>query len=137
MEEEGNPPPSKEKPTHQRLFRQLPPRELVEEILVHLKLQGLTETRWFSKDELSTSTLDEWVPLLEPYYLPCKAKRFLTEIDTARLITILRHILTPLHYELRTQERMYKLQKMTMYQICSLQKTVVDLSANRLCVAFE
>ncbi len=134
---EGDGKPVKDKGTHQRLFRQIPPRELVEEILGHLKLQGLTESRWFSKDELSIANLDDWVPLLEPYYLPCKAKRFLTEIDASRIITILRHILNPLHYELRTQERMYKLQKMTMYQICSLQRETVDLSANRLCVAFE
>jgi hypothetical protein len=121
----------------QRLFRQLPPQELVQEILVHLKLQGLTESRWFSKDELSLSSMDEWIPLLEPYYLPCKAKRFLTEIDASRIITILRHILNPLQYELRTQERMYKLQKMTMYQIYSLHTVILDISANRLCVAFE
>lgn len=132
---DGN--PKKEKGAHQRLFRQIPPRELVEEILSHLKLQGLTESRWFSKDELHLQSLDDWVPLLEPYYLPCKAKRFLTEIDASRTITILRHILNPLQYELRTQERMYKLQKMTMYQIYSLKTTTIDLSANRLCVAFE
>lgn len=120
-----------------RLFRQLPPRALVEEILTHLKLHGLSESRWFSKDELNLTTLDEWIPLLEPYYLPCKAKRFLTEIDSSRTITIIRHILNPLQYELRTQERMYKLQKMTMYQIYSLHVNTVDLSANRLCVAFE
>ena len=134
MEAQGSP---KREKGSQRLFRAIPPKELVEEVLSHLKLEGLTECRWFSKDELSLTSMDEWVPLLEPYYIPCKAKRFLTEIDASRCITILRHILNPLHYELRTQERMYKLQKMTMYQIYSTKQAILDLSANRLCVAFE
>ena len=122
----------------QKLFRTPPPKDLVEEILHHLKLKGLTEQRWFTRDELYMNTLDDWLPLLEPYYLPCKAKRFLFDVTPARMITILRHILHPLDYDLRTQERMYKLQKQTMYQIYSLkvQQPILDISANELCVEF-
>lgn len=119
-----------------KLFRIHPPKEVVEEILQHLKLQGLHEKRWFTRDELSLTTLDEWLPELEPYYIPCKAKRFLTQVDSSRIITILRHILHPLEYDLRTQERMYKLQKTTLYQIYSLRATTMDISANELRVDF-
>ncbi len=121
---------------HSKLFRVHPPKELVEEILQHLKLQGLHEKRWFTRDELSLTTLDEWLPELEPYYIPCKAKRFLPQVDSSRIITILRHILHPLEYDLRTQERMYKLQKTTLYQIYSLRTTTMDISANELRVDF-
>lgn len=102
---------------NKRLFRKIPSGEFVNEILEQLKLQGLQEKRWFTKDELYMETVDEWLPLLEPYYIPCKAKRFLLNVTSSRVITILRHILHPLGYDLRTQERMYKLQKTTMYQI--------------------
>jgi hypothetical protein len=120
-----------------KLFRVYPPKELVDEILQHLKLQGLQEKRWFTRDELCLQTMDEWLPLLEPYYIPCKAKRFLSQIDSSRIITILRHILHPLEYDLRTQERMYKLQKTTLYQIYSLKTQTMDISANELRVDFN
>ena len=121
-----------------KLFRTPPPREFVEEILQHLKLQGLHERRWFSRDELSLATLDEWLPLLEPYYIPCKAKRFLSDMTPARVVTILRHILHPLDYDLRTQERMYKLHKTTMYQIVNRVGEIThDLSGTELRVDFN
>ena len=99
---------------NKRLFRKIPSEEFVVEILENLKLNGLQEKRWFTKDELFIDTVDEWLPLLEPYYIPCKAKRFLQNINSSRVITILRHILHPIGYDLRTQERMYKLQKTTI-----------------------
>jgi hypothetical protein len=119
-----------------RLFRKVPSREFVDDILVHLKLQGLTDKRWFTRDELNLDAIDEWLPLLEPYYLPCKAKRFLNDMDSSRVITILRHILHPIGFELRTQEKMYKMQKTTMYQLYS-EEVVRDLSANQLRVDFS
>ena len=121
---------------NKRLFRKIPYREFVNEILEHLKLQGLQEKRWFTKDELHMETVDEWLPILEPYYIPCKAKRFLLNVTSSRVITILRHILHPLGYDLRTQERMYKLQKTTMYQIYTTNEPIVDLSANEMIVDF-
>jgi hypothetical protein len=120
-----------------RLFRKIPPTELVSEILESIKLEGLQERRWFSRDELSVDEVDEWLPLLEPYYIPCKAKRFLSNITQARLITIIRHILHPHGYKIRTQERMYKSQKTTMYQIFTDDHEVqLDLSGNELIVDF-
>jgi len=119
-----------------RLFRKIPPQELVNEILAHLKLQGLQERRWFTRDELSLDTLDEWLPILEPYYIPCKAKRFLSNMTHARLTTIIRHILHPHDYDLRTQERMYKAQKTTMYQIYTTKDVQIDISANEMLVEF-
>jgi hypothetical protein len=120
---------------NKRLFRKIPSKEFVIEILDHLKLQGLQERRWFTRDELCLDTVDEWLPLLEPYYIPCKAKRFLLNMNPSRITTILRHILHPLGYDLRTQEKMYKLQKTTMYQIYS-EEHILDLSANEMIVDF-
>jgi hypothetical protein len=124
------------KPDTKRLFRQIPPQELVCEILESLKLQGLHERRWFTRDELFLESVDEWLPLLEPYYIPCKAKRFLSNMTHTRVTTIIRHILHPHGYDLRTQERMYKGQKTTMYQIYTTNEVHMDISANELIVDF-
>ena len=106
--------PAKQK----KLFRKEPPTELVDSILRASGLLGMIDLRWFTRDELVLTGYDEWLPTLEPYYLPCKASRFLHgEMDCAKLITIFRHILRPHGYDLHVQERLYREHKHTMYQI--------------------
>lgn len=100
------------------LFRMDPPRELVESILTACAFSaGFSERRWFTKDQLTVSTSDEWLPLLEPYYYPCKARRFLGSFTAARCITVLRHILRCHNYTLTACERVVGGRKTTMYQI--------------------
>jgi len=122
---------------YKKLFRIHPPREFVEDILRCLGLLGLHDLRWFSKDELVTSTQEEWLPLLYPYYLPCKAKRFMDDaVDSNRVITILRHVLRAHGYDLSVQERLYKDQKHSLYQIQPIH-SFQDLSGVSLEVNFN
>lgn len=102
------------------MFRQIPPRELVETTVRHLGLTGLDDHRWFSKEDLRMDALDEWVPYVEPYYLPCKAKRYLHGIlDPLRVLTVLKHLCKAHAIQIQTQERMVKNKKTTLYQIVS------------------
>jgi hypothetical protein len=104
-----------------KLFRQLPPRELVEEILRLLGFRaGMADLRCFTAGELQLESQEIWLPQLEPYYLPCKARRFFEgrgPLDGPRCIAVLRHILRPHGYDLHVQERMYKDAKATLYQM--------------------
>jgi len=82
-------------------------------------------------------TLEDWLPLLHPFYLPCKAKRFLDEnMDANRLITILRHCIRAHGYDLSVQERLYKDKKHSLYQLQPIQ-SYKDLSGATLEVTFE
>lgn len=100
------------------MFRSAPPKELVETVLRCFKLSGLTDKRWFTKEEIPLETLDEWLPLVEPYYLPCKATRYLHgEMTKARSLTVLRHLLKANEIELRVQERLVNGHKTTLYQV--------------------
>jgi hypothetical protein len=56
------------------LFRKKPSLELVHDILTSLHFTGITDARIFSKHDISVSIFEEWLPMLEPYYLPCKAR---------------------------------------------------------------
>jgi hypothetical protein len=100
------------------MFRAVPPFELLEQVLRSLKFSGLSDKRWFSKEDLPIESLEEWLPLLEPYYLPCKAERYLhKDVNQQRVITILRHLLKAHSIELKTQERMVNGRKTTLYQV--------------------
>lgn len=100
------------------MFRKTPPKEIIEEVLRSLKVGALQEKRWFSKEELCMDSLEEWLPLVEPFYLPCKAERYLRGTMTrSRIITVLRHILKANNIELNVQERMVNGHKTTLYQV--------------------
>jgi len=100
-----------------KLFREKPPIDVINTTLHELGFIGLNDTKLFCAEELRIETLEEWIPLLEPYYLPCKAKRYFDDIDSHRVITILRHIL-PLHgYGLNSYERLHMGKKRTVYQM--------------------
>jgi hypothetical protein len=123
--------------TYKKLFRKEPPKELIEQILRAAGLLGLHDLRWFTKEELVLSTQEDWLPLLYPFYLPCKARRFLDDrMDGNRFITILRHCIRHHGYDLAVQERLYKDKKHSLYQLQPIQ-SYKDLSGANLEVSFD
>jgi hypothetical protein len=119
-----------------KIFRHEPARDYVDGLLRELGLLGFHDLRWFSLDELSLKTLDDWLPELESYYLPCKAKRFLHEWTPSSILTVLRHILQCHAYHLVKEERLYKGLKQTLYQLQPL-NSLSDLSGASLQVDFN
>jgi hypothetical protein len=102
------------------MFRKVPPLEVLEQILRSWSFTGLDDKRWFSKDDLPLDSLEEWLPIVAPYYMPCKAERYLEgEMTKSRIITILRHLLRAHSIPLNSQERVVNGKKTTVYQIFS------------------
>ena len=105
------------------IFRSIPPEELVVEFLSCVKLHGLQDSTWFSKSCVNVPQLEELLPQIEPYYLPCKAKEYLhPPLTPARGILILRQLLNILNIKLISSERSTSSVKGVWYQI---QKTSV------------
>ena len=75
-------------------------KKFVEEILIYLQFLGLHDLKTFTKKDLSKERFEEIITWIEPYYIPCKAKRFLYNVDESKQITILRHILRSIGYDL-------------------------------------
>ena len=119
-----------------KMFRKEPPREFVEEILLHMGFIGFHDLRWFARTEIRTSNLEEWLPHLESYYLPCKASRFIHKWSAGSIITVLRHILHSHEYHLQKEERLYNGHKTFLYQIQST-TAFTDLSGASLEVTFD
>ena len=63
---------------------------------------------------------EDIVVQIEPYYIPCKASRFLYDLNEGKQITILRHLLRAIGYDLLVQEKVLHNIKSTTYQIFHL-----------------
>lgn len=98
------------------LFRKVPPLELLEDLVKALHFEGLEDSRWFQKTDLSLETFEQYLPILEPYYLPCKAKLFLHEFTQAKAITVMRHFFRAHAYDLHSQEKVQNGKKITQYK---------------------
>jgi hypothetical protein len=99
------------------LFRKKPSLELVHDILTSLHFIGVTDARIFSKHDIPLQAFEEWLPILEPFYLPCKAKLFLHEFSHQKALTVLRHLLRTHGFKLRAYEKVNQGAKQTLYQI--------------------
>jgi len=110
------------------IFRNIPSKELVEEILIFLQFLGFHDTKTFTKKDISKEKFEEVLIWIEPYYVPCKAKRFLSNITENKQITVLRHLLRAHNYDLVAQEKVYNSVKVTTYKI--YQAVLSDLSGD-------
>jgi hypothetical protein len=115
------------------LFRKKPSLELVHDILIALRFNGLNDTRLFTKNDIAVEAFEEFLPQLDPYYLPCKSKLFLRGFDSNKAITVLRHLLRAHGYKLHAYEKVNQGAKLTYYQF--EKEHLEDLSGS-LCVAF-
>lgn len=115
------------------LFRKKPSLELVHDILTHLKFTGLNDARLFTKYDIDVEVFEDFLPQLEPFYLPCKAKLFLRDFDTNKGVTVLRHLLRAHGYKLHAYEKVQQGKKQTYYQF--EKERFEDLSGS-LCVDF-
>ena len=62
------------------IFKLLPSKEFVEEILLFLQFLGLHDKRVFTKNDISKDKFEEIITWIHPYYIPCKSEKFLYDI---------------------------------------------------------
>ena len=99
------------------LFRKQLEKDFVKELLVQIGFLGLHDKKVFTKFDIPKEKFEELVVQIEPYYIPCKAKRFLYSLNEGKQITILRHLLRAVGYDLLVQEKILHSIKSTTYQI--------------------
>ena len=98
------------------IFREIPTWTIVLKVLSMLKLA--TEFPFtFQKQDIYLENSLEIASILEPYYIPCKARQFLDHTSDQRWITVLRHILLPHGYVLVSQETTRDKKKAIFYTI--------------------
>ena len=107
-----------------QLFRVNPDLAIVLSILETFGLDGLCDTKFFTKrsiKEISTvEQINEIKDSLREYYLPCKARHYLDELNEQKCITILRQFLRVHNYTLITTEKYINKKKMGTYRLIKI-----------------
>jgi hypothetical protein len=104
-----------------QLFKLVPEDQFNEQLLLCYGLHGFSDTSEFSKTTLrdrdTVNKLSELVPEMIMYYIPCKAEKYLANLDEARAITILRQFIRLKNYKLAKRERVIQKKKIIYYSL--------------------
>ena len=91
-----------------QLFRKIPPKEMIEELLSHLGIVEFSQTFLFSKRDIRECRLKEKILglNLQEYYCPNKYVQYINDdMDEKRIVTILRQLLRCYGYKIRAREK--------------------------------
>lgn len=105
--------------TDSPIFRKIPPWSIVVEVLTLLKLPTDFPIT-FQKTDINMENTIYSATLLEPFYKPCKARKYLDYIEETTWITILRHCLIPHGYTIISKETTRNKKKAIFYNVIRL-----------------
>jgi hypothetical protein len=125
-----------------QLFCELPELDFIHELLECYGLTGFDQNIEFCKSDLvdlkTVDKLENILPYIVPYYLPCKAKTYLTEINEKRAITILSQFIKLYAYKLYRKERIIKKKKIIYYKLQKEEDSKLHInSSNRYELLFR
>jgi hypothetical protein len=109
-----------------QLFKKIPPREFIIDIIKLYGLDDLNDKCSFTRKDLeklnTVSKLIDYKSELYKYYLPCKGRLYLNDLNEKNIITILRQLLKTLNYTLNSREKYVKGNKFIIYNIISIKE---------------
>ena len=108
-----------------QLFKVSPDIKITLQLLNLFGIQSIDDNHSFTKNNLvdlnTVNNVTEIVSDLEKYYLPCKAKKYLTDLTEKKCITILRQFLKIHNHTLNSKEKYVQGKKKLFYQVIPLQ----------------
>ena len=108
-------------PKKNQTFKIIPDGQIVQLILDAFGLDDLEDTRLFTKEHMKDiETVQKIVELsdqLKEYYLPCKSKVYLKNLNEKKCITILRQFIKIHHYKCIGMEKSIKGNKCMTYRL--------------------
>lgn len=104
-----------------QLFKKIPPKEYVNKILFIFGIKDFDENFYFSKYDIQKKNIIEEIekelPELQKYYLNCKAKKYLIDLDFKRIVTILRQLTRQHKYRIVGFEKYTNGEKYLLYKL--------------------
>ena len=109
-----------------QLFNKKPTEDVISCLLVCFGLENLEDPKIFTKKDLkeinTIREIEKLIPELQEFYLPCKRKKYLTELTYKKIITILRQFIKCYDYVLYSKEKYIQGEKYLTYQMMSEDK---------------
>ncbi len=104
-----------------QLFRIEPNNEIINKLLICFGLDDLKDNRHFCRNDLkklnSVEKLYKIKNELNEYYIPCKSRTYLNDLNEKNVITILRQCIKPSKYTVCSREKYLKGEKFIIYNI--------------------
>jgi len=124
--------------TINQLFKKKPSKEFIEEILLIYGLENFEDNKQFTRKDLENLNLCDNISNIsdkfKDYYLPCKYKIYLQNISIKKSITLLRQLLKLYDYNVKSNEKYIKGEKIIVYQILPKNSQKKQVNSNNKCV---
>ena len=109
-----------------QLFNKQPTEKILYKLLKCFDLKNLDDNKIFTKKDLnelkSTDMINDIIIELNEYYLPCKSKKYLVDLNNKKIITILRQFLKCFDYFVFSKEKYIQGEKYISYQLMPMNK---------------
>lgn len=104
-----------------QLFKIVPDLQIIQAILDAFGLDDIEDTRIFTKEHMkdvdTVQKINELIPTLKEYYIPCKSKKYLIDLNEKKCITILRQFVKIHHYKCIGMEKSIKGDKCMIFRL--------------------
>jgi len=118
-----------------QLFTETPDLDFLNKFLNLYGINNLEDSVEFSKYELIdlniVDKIEDLIPELVMYYLPCKYNMFLSNINVNKCLTILRQIIKLYNYELKKREHVQNKRKSIYYHLNKINNTNIKINNNK------
>ena len=113
-----------------QLFRRNPDRYIINDLMNIFNIKSLDdEDFYFTKQDLTNINIVDKINDIKEkliiYYLPCKSKIYLNNLNEKKCITILRQFLKHIDYNLKLKEKYIKGKKNYLYYIHTSKEKVL------------
>ena len=118
--------------TLNQLFCHKPDQYILDILMESFKLENLQDNKIFTKKDLKEYDTVDKINLkkkeFEKYYLPCKGKKYLNELNEKKVMTILKQILKIFNYYVYSKEKYIDGEKFITYQVVPIdQRNILKL----------
>ena len=126
-----------------QLFKISPDLSFTESLLQHFGIKDINDNHSFTKSNLTDlKTVDkmkENINEITKYYIPCKAKKYLVDLNEKKCITILRQFLKVQNYTLISKEKYTKGKKHLFYQVIPQQIDMLtkNRESEKVIISFD
>ncbi len=132
---------SEDKEKKEQLFKNIPTKEFVEDVLKLFIPNGFQDSYYqFSRKMITEKNIIDKLNLLMPqlknYYMNCKHKKYLENLDPKKCVTILRQLLRLYEYRVISIEKYHNGQKFLLYKIEKIE-VEKDNYQKKLIVEFD